>query len=444
MALLQGSDSYFVLGADHDEWEGRSATAIEKVYPFVSEEVIPRNEVYRFEQNKGHSGPSKPYPGISGVSGPIRMLLGDTHLGTILKWITGDNSLTTTAVAATSMGVMIAASTEVTVGTAQTPVSGKQPKDLVPAPVELGQIKVTLTGASGAGNIEIKGVDQLERDIKEVVSFATPTNHTSTKYFREISAITLNGVTKTVLGTEITWKVEVVPGSFKHVLNLQDAIPKFKTIEMVYGGSYPIAIAGAVPSGAQFSFGNAIELGMDILGRRAHLGENLTGGSTKTDVSGWTNARPTGNVMVDLATILEIDGEDFFCSTIDFGINQNLGNAETKYGKRLVYEREPVRNGDRELTAGFTLDYDQSKEIDTKSFGEDLNVKLTYATAPLGGKHTSIQLHAPRCAFAELAIPPISGGGPIYQAVSLLPYATAPGNELELTVHTSESAANFI
>ena len=44
--------------------------------------------------------------------------------------------------------------------------------------------------------------------------------------------------------------------------------------------------------------------------------------------------------MVDLATILEIDGEDFFCSTIDFNINQNLGFAETKYGKRLVYERE--------------------------------------------------------------------------------------------------------
>ena len=437
MALLQGSDSYFVLGADHDEWEGRSATAIEKVYPFVSEEVIPRNEVYRFEQNKGHSGPSKPYPGISGVSGPIRMLLGDTHLGTILKWITGDNALMTTTITG---GVMIPASTVVTVDMAQTPASGKQPKDLVAAPVELGKIKVTLTGATGAGSIEIVGKDQLERDIKEIVSFSTPGTHTSTKYFREVSTITLKGVT----GNSITWKVDAAPDSYKHVLNLQDAIPKFKTIEMVYGGSYPIAIAGAVPSGAQFSFGNAIELGMDILGRRAHLGENLTGGSTKTDVSGWTNARPTGNVMVDLATILEIDGEDFFCSTIDFGINQNLGNAETKYGKRLIYEREPVRNGDRELTAGFTLDYDQANEIDIKSYGEDLDVKLTFAAAPQGGNHTSIQLHTPRCTFAEIAVPPISGSGPIYQAVSLLPYATAPGNELEVTVHTPENAAAFI
>ena len=436
MGFLEGANSYFLLGDDHNDWEGRSKNAIQKIFPFVDEEVIPRRELYRFQQNKGHSGPGKPYPGISGVSGPIRMLLGDTHLGTILRWITGDDSLTTTKLTG---GVMIAASTSVTVGTAQKPASGKQPKDLVAAPVEIGKIKVTLTGASDAGNIQIKGLDQLNNEIRETVSFETPGTHTSTKFFREVTAITLNGVTGTV-----TWKVEAVPDSNKHVLNMQDAIPKFKTMEMVYGGSHPIAIAGAVPSGAQFTFGNAIQLQMDILGRRAYLGENLIGGSEKTDVSGWTNARPTGNVMVDLATILEVDGEEEFCSAINFGINQNLGFAETKYGKRLIYEREPVRNGERELTAGFTLDYDQSKEIDIKSYGEDLNVKLTFAAAPQGGNHTSITLHTPRCAFAEIAVPPIPGPGPIYQPVALVPYATAPGNELEVIVHTAETAANFI
>lgn len=441
MGFLQGSNSYFILGDDQDSWEGRSKKAIEKIYEFIEEDVIPRRELYRFQRNKGHSGPSKPYPGISGVSGPLRMHLGDTHLGTLLKWITGDNSLTSTTVTG---GVMIAASTEVTVSTAQKPASGKQPKDLVASPVELGKIKVTLTGASGAGNIEIIGVDQLNRDIKEIVSFATPGEHESTKYFREVSAITLNGVTKAVANTEITWKVEVVPDSHKHVLNLQDAIPKFKTMEMVYGGSRPIALTGLVPSGAEFSFGNAIELTLNLLGRRAYLGENLKGGSEKTDVSGWTNARPTGNVMVDLATILEIDGEEEFCSSINFSINQNLGFAETKYGKRLTYERKPMREGERELTAGFTLDYDQSKEIDIKSYGGELDVKLTYAAAPEGGPHTSITLHAPRSSFAEIAVPPIPGGGPIYQPVSLVPYATEPGNELSFIVHTSENATNFI
>ena len=436
MALLQGGNSYFVLGDDQASWEGRSKNAIEKVYEFIDEEVIPRNELYRFQRNKGHSGPSKPYPGISGVSGPLRMHLGDTHLGTILKWITGDNSIETTAL---SDAVMIAASTSVTVGTAQKPTDAKQPKKLVPSPVECGRIKVTLTSATGAGNIEIKGLDQLNRDIKEVVSFTTPGAHTSTKYFREVTSITLNGVKGSV-----TWKVEVVPNSNKHVLNMQDPIPKFKTMEMVYGGSLPIALTGLVPSGAEFSFGNAIELTLNLLGRRAYIGENLTGGAAKTDVSSWTNARPTGNVMVDLATILEVDGKEHYCSAINMGINQNLGFAETKYGKRSAYEREPVREGDRELTAGFTLDYDQANEIDIKSYGEDLNVKLTYAAAPQGGPHTSIQLHMERCSFEQIAVPGIPGGGPIYQPVSLVPYATAPGNELTVTVHTSEDAAAFI
>ena len=163
--LLQGTNSYFILGNDQADWETRSTTAIQKVYNFISEEVVPGFEVYRFERNKGFSGPTKAIPGISGVSGPLRMHLGDTHLGTILKWITGDNSLTTTAVAG---GVMIAALTAVTVDTAQTPATGKQPKDLVAAPVEQGKIKVTLTGATGAGSIEIVGIDQLKRDIKEI------------------------------------------------------------------------------------------------------------------------------------------------------------------------------------------------------------------------------------------------------------------------------------
>ena len=200
--LLQGTNSYFILGNDQADWETRSTTAIQKVFNFISEEVVPGFEVYRFERNKGFSGPTKAIPGISGVSGPLRMHLADTHLGTILKWITGDNSLTTTTVAG---GVMIAASTAVTVDTAQSPASGKQPKDLVAAPVEQGKIKVTLTGATGAGSIEIKGIDQLKRDITEIVSFSTPTNHTSTKHFRKSRQSRSRALLETPLHGKLTW-----------------------------------------------------------------------------------------------------------------------------------------------------------------------------------------------------------------------------------------------
>ena len=83
--LLQGTNSYFILGNDQTDWETRSTTAIQKVFNFISEEVVPGFEVYRFERNKGFSGPTKAIPGISGVSGPLRMHLADTHLGTILE-----------------------------------------------------------------------------------------------------------------------------------------------------------------------------------------------------------------------------------------------------------------------------------------------------------------------------------------------------------------------
>lgn len=454
MGLLEGSNSYFILGADQADWETRSASAIQKIFPFVSEEVIPRRELYRFQQNKGNPGPSKPYPGISGVSGPIRMLLGDTHLGTILKWLTANNTTDPATPVKLPNAEMIATSVSFTPGTADTVSAGKQPKDLVPT-VQVGKIKVTLDDAELAAgktvwSVKIIGTDFLGRDISETITGEDPdVAIESTKFFRIVTSITVSDVAQESGGT-LTRKVEVVPDSYKKGLNLQSAIPKFKTIEMVYGGSLPIAITGAVPSGAQFSFGNAIEFSMDILARRAYRGQNLTGGSEKTDLSGWSDARPTGDVMVDLATILEVDGEEEFCSTINLGLNHNLGFAETKYGKRSIYEREPVRQGEIELTAGFTLDYDQSKQIDIKSYGEDLNVKLQFATAPQGGNPAILEIHAQRCSFAEIAVPPISDSGPIYQPVSLIPYGSTEDTAkdadkaLKVSVYSAESGPKFI
>ena len=454
MGFLEGSNSYFLLGDDHDDWEGRSTEAIQKILPFVSEEVIPRRELYRFQQNKGNPGPGKPYPGISGVSGPIRMLLGDTHLGTILKWLTGDNTTDPATPVALPSVEMIATSVSFTPGTADTVPSGKQPKDVVPT-VQVGKIKVTLDDAELATgksvwSVKVVGTDFLGRDISETItSTAVDTAIESTKFFRIVTSITVSDVAQESGGT-LTRKVEVVPDSYKKGLDLQSAIPKFKTMEMVYGGTHPISITGAVPSGAQFTFGNAIELSLDILARRAYRGQNLIGGSEKTDVSSWTNARPTGDVMVDLATILEIDGEEEYCSAINFGLNHNLGFAETKHGKRSIYEREPVRQGEFELTAGFTLDYDQSKDIDIKSYGEDLNVRLQFATAPQGGNPAILEIHAQRCAFEQIAVPPISDSGPIYQPVNLIPYGSTESTAadadkvLKVTVYSSEDGAAFI
>ena len=432
-----GTNSYFVWGRQTD-WTGRATTAIQKVYELVSSEIRPQYETYQVERNKGHAGPTKAIQGAIGVRGPVVLNLDETHLGELFQWITGDRTPTTTAI---SGGDVVAAGTEVTVGTPVKPADANQPKALVAAPVEIGQLKFTLTGASGAGSILIVGTDQLDRDIEESIAFSSPGTHTSTKYYREVKAMTLKGTEEETPGTSITWRVECVPGAYKHELSLQKAIPPFMSMEMVYGEDI-ITHVGLVPNNTTINFGNIIQMSVDVLGRRSYIGQNLTGGTDKTALTGFD--RPKGNVMADIGTILDVDGELFYCSSIDFGLNQNLDFAETKYGARTAYEREPVRNGNRELTCGFTIDYNQEKGFDKRSFGEDLAVKLTYGTTPLGGQHTSIEFHMPQCAFAEAAVPGIPDGGPIYQPMSLLPYATQAGNELTVTVRNSEAKAAFI
>ena len=66
MALLQGTNSYFILGNDQADWETRSTTAIQKVFNFISEEVVPGFEVYRFERNKGFPVQPRRYRGLAG------------------------------------------------------------------------------------------------------------------------------------------------------------------------------------------------------------------------------------------------------------------------------------------------------------------------------------------------------------------------------------------
>ena len=299
---------------------------------------------------------------------------------------------------------------------------------------------MTLTSATGAGSIEISGTDQLNRDIDETISFATPGTHASTKYFRTIDSIVLKGV-----GGTPSWTVEVVPDSYKHVFSLSDNIPAYKSMEMVYGGDTPVTHVGLCPNNVSISFGQFIGLQLGMIGRRYYEGQNLLGGSDKTDTSAWTNPRELGASMTDIGVLVDIDGTYYFCSTISWDMNQNLTQPATIYGARDAFQRSLIRDpAGRQLTCAFTLDYDVEDEFTRKSEGDDLNVKLIWATTPRGGKHTSVEFAMPRCTFAENALPPISDPGPIYRPISLIPYATDAGNELTITVYTSEATTLFL
>ena len=201
----EGRSSYFVLGNDQADWKTRSTAPIQKIYSFRSNDITPTFDLYEDQRNTGFAGRTKPEQGLLGVEGSIEIPLTETHLGAILKWIMGNAPVSTQLADDYVIGASGSA-VSVTVNTAQTPATGKQPKDLVEEPVGIGKIKVTLTSATGAGSIEISGTDQLNRDIDETISFATPGTHESTKYFRTIDSILLKGV-----GGTPSWTVEVVP-----------------------------------------------------------------------------------------------------------------------------------------------------------------------------------------------------------------------------------------
>ena len=474
-----GRNSYILLGR-HPEvgsekggvWTGRPSSSVgsgthRNIYPFLSEEITPEIETTEPNLNTGDAGPRKAIQGQQGLVGPVQFAMGEDQLGEILRWITGSDNQPTAADSARQMagGVIIAASTAVTVGTAQMPAAGKQPRDLVKEPTsyadtakilgpcQVAQIKVTVAGTIASGKkglIRIKGTDQYDRQLEEAIDFSEDyTNAKTSDYFyKTVTSIALENATTTTtenLPTSgLTWKVEAVPNNYKYEFPMTSKRTPFYGMEVNYGGGDIITFLGLVVNEVTMNFGELIGMTVGVMGREARIGENLIGGNTKTDISGTEWKRPKGNLMTNMGVELWADDEQFFCSALEFSMNQNYAFPDTSYGARSVFRREPAHSPTpRSLSCGFTIDHRQSDGFDVKSFGDDIPVRLIYSIAPLGGNHASIEFNMPQCAFAEPAIPGIPDGGPVYRAVSLSPYATSPGNELTVYVRNAQPNANF-
>lgn len=461
-----------VMTGDGGAWNGRptksvGSSAHRNIYPFLNEEIRPEIDRTEPNLNTGDPGPRKAIQGQQGLAGPIQFGMGEDQLGEILRWITGSDNQPTAADSTRQLtgGVIIAASTGVTVGTAQTPASGKQPKDLVKEPTsydesakilgpcQVAQIKVTVAGTIASGKkglIRIKGTDQYDRQLEEDIDFSEDYNNakTSDYFYKTVTSIALENATATTtenLPTSgLTWKVEAVPDNYKYEFSMTSKRTPFYGMEVNYGGGDIITFLGLVVNQITMNFGELIGMTVDVMGREARIGENLIGGSDPTDISGSAWKRPKGNLMTDMGVELWADNEQFFCSAMEFSMNQNYEFPETSRGARTVFRREPAHSTTpRSLSCGFTIDHRQSDGFDIKSFGDDIPVRLIYSTVPLGGNHASIEFSMPQCAFAESAIPGIPDGGPVYRAVSLSPYATLPGNELTIYVRNAQPKAEF-
>ena len=486
MALIDdiknvGLNSYLVLGRHPavtgkagGEWAGRPTESVgdsthRNIYPFLSEEIGVEIDTVVPQLNTGDSGPKKTIQGQIGLAGAVNFGVGEDQIGEILRWITGSDNQPAAADSTRAMsgGNIISASTAVTVGTAQSPAAANQPEVLVEeptsyavpgtniaSPCQVAPIEVTVTGTIGAnkkGIIRIKGTDQYDRLLSEDIEFADNYNDakTSDNFFKTVESILLanadgNAAGDNLPASGLTWRVRARPVNYKYEFPMTSPRTPLYGMEVNFGGDDIITFLGLVVNQITMNFGELIGLSVDLMGREARIGENLIGGNVKTDITTSAWKRPKSNLMTNMGVELWADGEQFFCSTLSFNMNQNYGFADTSYGARSVFRREPAHTATpRALSCGFTIDYRQSDNFDIKSFGEDIPVRLIYSTVPLGGNHSSIEFYMPQCTFSEVAVPTIPGGAPVYNAISLNPYATEPGNELTVYVRNAQPKAEF-
>lgn len=463
-----------VTGDAGGAWAGRPTDSIgsaahKNIYPFLNEEIRPEIDLTEPNLNTGDPGPRKSIQGQQGLVGPVQFGMGEDQLGEILRWITGSDNQPTAADTARQItgGVIFPDNTSVTVGTAQVPKAGKHPKDLIKeptsyaknnvkitSPCQVAKVHFTVTGTVAKdkkGLIRVRGTDQYDRLITEDIDFSADYNTAkkSRYFYKTLEAVQLmnapgNANKANLPKSGLTWKVEAVPTNYKYEFKMTSKRTPFYGMEVNYGGDDIITFLGLVVNEVTMNFGELIGMTVNVMGREARIGENLIGGNTKTDISGSAWKRPKGNLMTQMGVELWADNEQFFCSALEFSMNQNYAFPDTAYGARSVFRREPAHSTTpRSLSCGFTIDHRQSDGFDVKSFGGDIPVRLIYSIAPLGGNHASIEFNMPQCAFAEPAIPGIPDGGPVYRAVSLSPYATSPGNELTVYVRNAQPKAEF-
>ena len=152
----------------------------------------------------------------------------------------------------------------------------------------------------------------------------------SVNFFKTVDSVLLanaagNAATDNLPTTGLTWQVEAEPNNYKYEFPMTSERTPFYGMEVNFGGDDIITFLGLVVNQITMNFGELIGLSVDVMGREARIGENLIGGNTPTDISGTAWTRPKQNLMTNMGLELWVDGEQFFCSTLAFNMNQNYG-----------------------------------------------------------------------------------------------------------------------
>ena len=334
--------------------------------PFRSAEVAPQQEVVDPQLALGFPGRGLPIGGIQSTEGPLVTAIDKSHIGNMLRWITGTalpvgNGANEKLVGGDVIG---SSGTPVAVakGTKQIPASGKHPKDLVkdpgsgppvptPAicPCDVSPLEFLFTfttaptplGANAFRRaiIKVAGIDQYDREIDEEIAFPDPTGsggaaqatdytktYTTKNSYKTITSFVMIDVAGddtsrqlNFASDNIKWYIKAEPNVYRYAFPLTGGRTPFYAVEVDYGTDkvrYPnradqdvLTATGMVVNQTTFNFGDLIELQLTLMGRKANIGVGLDGqpGLTpKTDV-----IRPKGELMTNLGAALLIDSDNW-------------------------------------------------------------------------------------------------------------------------------------
>ena len=281
----------------------------------------------------------------------------------------------------------------------------------------MAQIQITVAGTISAnkkGLLRIKGTDQYDRLLEEDIEFVDnyTTARTSVNFYKTVTSVLLanaagNSAADNLPTSALTWQVEAVPDNYKYEFPMTSDRTPFYGMEVNFGGDDIITFLGLVVNQVTMNFGELIGLSVDLMGREARIGENLIGGNTPTDISGSAWTRPKQNLMTNMGVELWADGEQFFCSTLAFNMNQNYGFPEDQLWFADCIPSSTCAHRDTacpELRVHDRLSSIRQFRHQELRRGYSGSVNL-FDSSRLGGNHSSIEFNMPQCTFAEVASP---------------------------------------
>ena len=425
----QGFTSYLIVGEQSD-WDVIDTSPIQTVHEFISASLVSVSDPITPTRIHRNPSPVKNLLGMKNAAGDIALHL---HVNDMLVWL--KHLLMDSAVASVDFTAQEVYGDGGGAGKAYTsPVSlDTQPTATSPTS-DPG--KLILTFDSGkTGSVVISGTDQNDTAISETLTFSADTTKTTTYYFKTVDAsgIVLTGISG---GTLL---ITSDKNTYTHTIEIGDTVEAGLTMEIVKG-AIPNTYVGCLISTGVLELAETITFTASILAKMANLRENVSGGATVTDVSGYSSMDE--EIFPGWGTALTLDSVQMDVESASFSFGNNL-DYPTRYGGTRP-QRKPVRQGDRVISLTTAIDYDTTNDNFDLIYDSDqvLAATLSRVHMPFAGPESSITITMPRVQITAPPDPELATPADLLQTLNLRPIRSSgasSSDEVSIEVVSTES-----